>query len=328
MPSRSRPPGRCPDCGAELSAVDRFCSACGARVGRASADDRKAARGATAAPEDRAWLRRRVEDLRDEGWTPVEDDGDRVVLRRRSLGRPLVHLLLLPLTGGAGNVLYALYRYTSGAPRRVVHADGVERRFPERGAGIDLPTAAGAVAGGLFVLLAAAWVGLAVLANLSTAAVAVGALAFVLLALGAALVPRFARDGVKPVTTVGRERTVERERVRTPPEPCAACGRRVVRGEHRRYADRLYLFGLPVSTSASGENVYCASCADETGRPGAGDAGADAVDAVEAELARLRGERSAETNGGSGGGQDGEGETPAERGRDRAAARESDRPGR
>ncbi|PSQ08098.1 hypothetical protein BRC97_01605 [Halobacteriales archaeon QS_6_71_20] len=283
MVSDHAAPERCPDCGRSLDAGDRFCSGCGSPVAAPG-------RAGEASPEDRAWLRRRIADLREKGWDVVVDRGDRVVLRRRGVGGLWTHAALLLATGGVGNLVYALYRYTSGAPRREVHADGAERRLSGGGIGVDVPTAVAAVVAGVLAVVAAVWVGVAVLAELSAAALVGGALAFVLLALAAALVPRVARDGRKPLSTFGRERSVEREHVRTPPDPCAACGRRVVRGEHRRYAERLYVAGLPVATSSSGANTYCASCA-------AADAGAGVDGRGEAEPGRIRAARRGETSG-------------------------------
>ena len=263
-------PPDCPDCGAPVGPDDRFCSDCGARVGRGVAGDAAtgAARRDGPSAEDRAWLRRRVADLHAEGWDTLSDDGERVVLRKRGFGRLPIHVALFLLTGGIGNLLYAFYRYTSGAPRREVYADGTERRLSGGdGDGIDLPVLIAATVAGLLVVGGAVWVGAALLANLSALATVLGTLVFVLSALFAILIPQFARDGLRSPDTVGTERTVERERVRNPPEPCAACGRRVFHGEHRRYAERFYVAGLPLRTRTSGENTYCAACADETNGP-------------------------------------------------------------
>ncbi|UIO98971.1 hypothetical protein Hbl1158_10540 [Halobaculum sp. CBA1158] len=269
MPSRSSAPSACPACGTSLGAADRFCSSCGRAVGR----DDPAADGRPG-PEDRAWLDRRVADLRAEGWDPVADDGDRVVLRDRGVGSLPVHAALLVFTGGIGNLVYALYRYTSGAPRLIVDADGTERRPDERDT--DLRSVATALVAGTLAFSAVVMVGVAVLASLSEAALAAGGLAIVALALAAATaIPSIARDGRESITTFGRRRTVDRDRVRNPPDPCAACGSRVFRGEHRRYAERLYIAGVPVRTASSGANTYCASCADEAGDPAGDDVAAE-----------------------------------------------------
>lgn len=290
MPSRSSTAGRsrtCDGCGTRIDPEDRFCSGCGRPV--RSIDGREAGRRSPSA-EDRAWLRRRVADLHAEGWETIDDDGERVVLRKRGVGRLSIHVVLFLLTGGIGNPLYALYRYTSGAARRAVYADGTERSLSGSDDGTrDLATVLAATAAGLLVVGGAAWVGAAVAANLSILAAVLGSLVFVLSALVAIAIPQVARDGLESPGTFGTAQRVERERVRNPPEPCAACGRRVFRGEHRRYAKRFYVAGIPLRTTRSGENVYCAACADESDE-------AVVDDDVEEELAGLReeGERERE----------------------------------
>ncbi|MFC7137122.1 hypothetical protein [Halobaculum litoreum] len=220
------------------------------------------------------------------GWETLADDGERVVLRKRGFGRIPVHVVLFLLTGGIGNLLYALYRYSSGAPRREVYADGTERSLSGGDGGPGLGTVLATLAGGGLLFVGLVWFAAALIADASLLATVLGALVFVLSALAVVSLPRVARDGVKSPGTFGTERTVERERVRNPSEPCAACGRRVFHGEHRRYAERLYVAGLPVRTASSGENVYCAACADET-------AGPFDDDEIDAELARMRAERGA-----------------------------------
>ncbi|MFC7070241.1 zinc ribbon domain-containing protein [Halobaculum lipolyticum] len=270
-------PSDCPDCGARIDPTDRFCSDCGARVSTGRASGRRGAPNA----EDRAWLRRRVADLHAEGWETLSDDGERIVLRNRGFGRLPVHAVLFLLTGGIGNLLYAFYRYTSGAPRREVYADGTERSLSGGDGGVDLPTLVAATAAGVLLAAGAIWFGVTALTNVSLLLAVLGTLVFVLSALFAIMIPQFVRDGVRSPGTFGTERSVDRERVRNPAEPCAACGRRVFHGEHRRFAERFYVAGLPVRTTKSGENVYCAACADERNGP------LD-DDEIEAELARIR----------------------------------------
>ncbi|QZX98860.1 zinc ribbon domain-containing protein [Halobaculum rubrum] len=282
MPSRSSAADRsrtCDGCGTRIDPEDRFCSGCGRPV-RSTDRDQRGRESPSA--EDRAWLRRRVADLHAEGWETVADDGERVVVRKRGVGRLPIHAVLFLLTGGVGNLLYALYRYTSGAPRRAVYADGTERSLSgSNGATRDLATVIAAAAAGLLVFGGAVWAGAAVAANLSVLVAVLGSLVFVLSALVAIAIPQVARDGLESPDTFGTAGTVERERVRNPPEPCAACGRRVFRGEHRRYARRFYVAGVPLRTTRSGENVYCDACADGSDRT-------SDVDDVDAELDRLR----------------------------------------
>lgn len=284
MPSRSSAAGgshACDACGTRVDHGDRFCSGCGRPV--RSNDGSQYGRESPSA-EDRAWLRRRVADLHAEGWETRSDDGERVVLRKRGVGRVPIHLVLFLLTGGAGNLLYALYRYTSGAPRRAVYADGSERALSGGDDDRDLATVLAAAAAGLLVFGGAVWVGAAVVANLSVLTAVLGSLVFVLSALVAIAIPQVARDGLESPGTFGTVQTVERDRVRNPPDPCAACGRRVFRGENRRYAERFYVAGIPLRTTRSGENVYCDACADES-------EGRSSVNDVDAELAQLREEQ-------------------------------------
>ncbi|QLG62331.1 zinc ribbon domain-containing protein [Halorarum salinum] len=274
MPSDDR---FCSACGARLSPGDRFCSQCGDPV--AAADPGSVAEASSSPGDaDRAWLRRRVADFRVRGWTVEHDHGDRVVLADRGFGSLPVHVLLLVLTGGVGNVLYAWYRHTSGAPRREIRADGTERSSPDdAGLGVDHWTAAGATFGFLLVVAAAVVLAAGATSAASGPLVPVAGLLFVAIALGVTYFPLAARQGDVPLTTVGRKRTVSTDRLRNPPEPCAACGDRIRSGVRRGYADRWYLAGLPLRTYESGENVYCRACF-EGGNAG-GDVATPDVDA-------------------------------------------------
>lgn len=277
-------PQACPHCGGDAAAGDCVRSDCGG-VGDGGARSIATDGGVDSGPqtvthEDRAWLRRRTADLNAAGWRTLEDDGDRVVLRKRGFGRLPIHVIVFLLTGGIGNLLYAAYSLTVGASRRTVHADGTEQRVNE-GPSVDLLTV-GAVAAAVLALLAGVvWVGVAALLGLSAAAMVTGALLFVLTSLAMALAPTVIRTGVEPVSTFGRKKSIERERVRNPPEPCAACGKRIFHGERRGYAERRYVAGIPVATTTSGENTYCAACADEVSGP-------FADHEIEAELDRMR----------------------------------------
>lgn len=50
--------------------------------------------------------------------------------------------------------------------------------------------------------------------------------------------------------------------------PCGECGRDAVRGLRRTYRRELVLFGTPVWTIGTGENVYCRACTGGTGEAG------------------------------------------------------------
>ncbi|QLG27025.1 zinc ribbon domain-containing protein [Halorarum halophilum] len=273
MPSGDR---YCSACGARLTPGDRFCSQCGNGVDTGGSAGGSASSGSSL-DADRAWLRRRVEDYRVRGWTLEHDHGDRVVLVDRGFGSLPVHFVLLLLTGGVGNVLYAWYRHTSGAPRREIRADGSERSYPDDARlGVDPWMAAGAVLGFLFVVTAALTFAAGAASAASGPLVLVTGVLFLAIALGVTYFPLAARQGNVPLSTVGRKRTVSTDRVRNPPEPCAACGDRVRSGVRRAYADRWYLAGLPLRTYESGENVYCRECFE-------GESDTDGPD-VEAEL--------------------------------------------
>lgn len=267
-------PTYCSACGAGLSPGDAYCSQCGTEVGTADPDD-----------ADRAWLRRRVQDLEVAGWETEADHGDRVVLRKRGFGSLLPHLLLFPISGGVLNVLYALYRYTAGAPRREVRADGTEVSYPDRDG--DLRGRLLTAVGVLGSLVAAGAGGATTLALSGSVLAGVAAFAALLLPmlLLLALPDRAER---KPPSTFGRERTVAEESVRNPPEPCTACDDRIHTGVRRRFGDRLYVAGLPLRTYREGEHVYCDECAaTRDARPGADDGGEEADVDVDAELDRL-----------------------------------------
>ena len=256
MPSGDR---YCSACGARLSPGDRFCSHCGNGVDTGGSG--RPTGSVSALDADRAWLRRRVEDYRVRGWAVEHDHGDRVVLVDRGFGSLPVHVVLLLLTGGVGNVLYAWYRHTSGAPRREIRADGVERSYPDDARlGVDPWIAGGAVLGFLFVVSAALTFAAGAASAASGPFVLVTGLLFLVIALGVTYFPLAARQGDVPLSTVGRKRSVSTDRVRNPPEPCAACGDRVLSGVRRAYSDRWYLAGLPLRTYESGENVYCRAC--------------------------------------------------------------------
>ncbi len=328
-------PRYCSACGERLSPGDQFCSACGTAVRESddsdfsvdtdfdidtgfdtdspagsgsgvgsaadtgssgSHDSRSSGSGSTASdvsPEDRAWLRQRVEDMRVEGWDVTHESDDRAVLVNKTLGSPLVHLLLFFPTSGVGNVLYAWYKWTRGAPKREVYADGTERDFNQSSIGTVLTWVVVAGVLGFNGLIAT----FALLLNATFVASLFVLLSLLVVGAGVGLT----RDvDTESPTTFGRAQTVETESVRTPPESCASCGSRVIKGERRTFSDKLYLAGLPVRTYDEGENTYCADCVVGSGDP-------SGPDDLEAELARLRSEGSSRGHGGAhnhGGGHD------------------------
>lgn len=90
--------------------------------------------------------------------------------------------------------------------------------------------------------------------------------AFVLVALGAFVNPRFRRrlDRRHSASTFGRVNSVDQRVVRPEErctERCVACGDRVEKGLVRRYREEYAIAGVPVYTSAEGYNHYCLECA-------------------------------------------------------------------
>lgn len=68
----------------------------------------------------KATLDRKVTDLQTEGWQIKKKYDDRVVMRYGDLGSWVVHILLLALTAGIGNLVYAWYRWTRYGQQKVV----------------------------------------------------------------------------------------------------------------------------------------------------------------------------------------------------------------
>ncbi len=298
----SRTPRYCSACGERLSPGDNFCAACGESVtsrethardgvdtpsdaggyrepagddgGGPRTDPTRHRRGA-ATDDDRRWLRQRVADLRARGWEVTRNNGDRVALVDRGVGSIPAHLLVFAFTGGMGNLLYGWYSWTWGAPERFVTADGHEE-VDEGGDGVDTLIAA-VVALGVLGINAVLFV-IALLAGAPS--VAVSGLLFTLLLLVGTVAFRTDVETAS-LSKFGREREVDEQQVRTPPESCAACGDRVIEGERREFADQFYLAGVPLRTYEKGSNTYCADCV-------ADDRGPDDLADLERELERLR----------------------------------------
>jgi len=242
-------------------------------------------RADAATDDDRRWLRQRVADLRARGWEVTHDDGDRVELIDRGVGSIPGHLLIFLFTSGLGNLLYGWYSWTWGAPERLVTADGHEE-VEEGGNGVATLIAAVAALGLLgingMLFLVALFAG--------APSVALSGLLFTLMMLVGAVAFQTDVDTTS-LSTFGRERDVDSERVRTPPESCAACGDRVIEGERRRFTDRFYLAGVPLRTYEEGTNTYCADCVADSRDP-------DDVADLERELERLRTDDSLHDHGG------------------------------
>jgi hypothetical protein len=105
----------------------------------------------------------------------------------------------------------------------------------------------------------------AVLAAFGAGLLAVGVPpAYALSGVGLLLVGVFVGVGHTPHSrfTVGsRGRVTESEVVRH--VPCVDCGADAVWGRRREYRRELVVFGTPVWTLETGENVYCRTCVDD-----------------------------------------------------------------
>ncbi|UPV99682.1 zinc ribbon domain-containing protein [Halorussus gelatinilyticus] len=278
-------PNFCSQCGSALSPGDAFCSKCGTAVdgessdaGRtdasASGSERAAGLGSETAerfvsempssrgpPVSNPDLRRRVERYAVEGWDVKRDDGDRVVMINRTLGSPWIHAFLLLATSPVGNLLYAWYRYSPGAERVELRADGTERRSGDEASRWTLKSAVG-VAAGLTLGFCLALVATLLLWVTSSLVPTVIAGACLLAALASIPLSTQLAPGFESPTTFGRRRTTDERVVDEPTRPCSACARPVGTGVRRTFAEKRYLAGIPVETLHEGENTYCRACAN------------------------------------------------------------------
>lgn len=67
-------------------------------------------------------LQNKIADAKVEGWSLKERQGNRAILVNRNYGRWWVHLLLLVLTMGIGNVIYGPYTYYLKSDMKVVRS--------------------------------------------------------------------------------------------------------------------------------------------------------------------------------------------------------------
>jgi hypothetical protein len=84
--------------------------------------------------------------------------------------------------------------------------------------------------------------------------------AIVLCSMALAVLFLWAANGARtrPVATFGTRREVEYAVARE--GTCDECGEHVEAGEKRRFAERTFAFGVPLSTADWGVNVYCRDC--------------------------------------------------------------------
>lgn len=270
-------PDYCRKCGDRFDQGEAFCSNCG--TARVSAEERErrqrgqranvASSGASPAhapdrdESDRDEFRRRVEGHLARGWTIEHDYGDRVVLVDRDVGSIGVHVLLLVFTGGVGNLIYAWYRYTTGAKRRYLAADeadeaAVERELRSRRSDDEMAVvvAIGAYLLGAFL----AFVGAALALSEGAPGVVVG---LPLLIAGLLLMPAVHRriGRFRGITRFGSVKSTDERTFRGRSETCVVCGERTDRGLERRYVQERVVAGIPLYTEREGRNYYCPDCA-------------------------------------------------------------------
>ncbi|WP_050031788.1 zinc ribbon domain-containing protein [Halorubrum halophilum] len=255
------PSAYCTECGESVAPDDEFCANCGAPCESTEVGD-------AVDPDARREFRVRVRDHLNAGWELTEDHGDRVVLVDRDIGSIPVHVLLLPTTGGVGNLLYGWYNYSEMAEtRRLSVSDGPipDDELTTRGDDDDpLVTLSGYLLGGILLLIG---LGIAaVSAEVGSVPVALFGLAFA--AIGLAISPPGERrlDRQHGITRFGRIRTVD-HRITPATErteaPCIVCGERFERGVVRRRRDETVVAGVPIRTHSTRHNHYCADCARE-----------------------------------------------------------------
>jgi hypothetical protein len=282
-------PSYCPNCGNELRPPGIYCSQCGTKVRRTeparvhdgtreddaegpAKDDAEgpAKDDAESAEEDDAYgetvseFRDRVQRKVMQGWEIEHDAGDGVVLVDRDYGSMGTHILLGIFTGGIGNLVYFLYKYSDS--EQIVLRRG-ERTTSGHGtapapveAGDDGP-ALTSTFGGFALLL----VGLAAIASsgLSLEAIVFGVF---LVTLGAYIMPQIRRRLADrhPVATFGRTKSTEEAVVTDPDAPCSACMSPIDSGVKRTYTEEQVAAGVPLYTVESGSNHYCSDCATGT----------------------------------------------------------------
>ncbi|WP_224269077.1 zinc-ribbon domain-containing protein [Haloprofundus salinisoli] len=254
MVPESKTPNFCADCGARLTSGASFCSQCGTAVSSSTESGPNATLSS---------FRQRVREYTVHGWEIEQDYGDRVVVKKRGVGSIPVHVLLFVFTYGLGNAVYAWYRYSPGASRAELRADGTERWVDGRSKsrsnwGVDLATAGGVVVGCLLVFMS--------IAVFSTGISGVGGLVLgtSLLAAGLLLFPpiRDRLNRAQSLTTFGRKQQIDTEPA-DETQRCVVCGERARGGVTRTFAEKTYLAGVPVKTHQEGSNSYCRRCAAE-----------------------------------------------------------------
>lgn len=254
----------CSNCGEAFGDGEEFCSHCG---GTRSSTDRQQG-------ETREVFRRRVRDHIEAGWELKTDRGNQVTLVDREIGSIPIHILLLFVTSGVGNLIYGWYHYSKLADYRYLSVgDGRQPRPPgtgsasnNRATGSDTTNAVLSYLSGGIVGFVAIWFLFVAVSSGATPVFAAIGLAFLLGGLGVLPPVRRRLARRHGLTTFGRLKTVD-HRVVYPhegyDEPCVVCGKRGRSGLLRRRRDETVVAGVPLRTHDRDHNFYCERCATD-----------------------------------------------------------------
>ena len=263
----------CSQCGTRVE-TDRFCSGCGEALDpdEAFCSHCGQSRSSTASQEgeSREAFRRRVRDHVEAGWELKDDRGNQVTLVDREIGSIPVHILLLFITSGVGNLIYGWYHYSKLADYRYLSVgDGRQPRPPGTGSAGDATATdttnpvLSYLTGGIVGFLA---IWFLFVAASSGSTPILGAIGLAFLLGGLAVLPPVRRRLARRhgPTKFGRLKTVD-HRVVYPQEgydePCVVCGDRGRSGLLRRRRDETVIAGVPLVTHERDHNFYCERCA-------------------------------------------------------------------
>ena len=307
----------CPSCGEPFERDDAFCAHCGhprtasdtgqsseaSDTGQSSeaSDTDQSSEASDTDPsseathgETREAFRRRIRDHLEAGWEIDDDNGDHVTLVDRGIGSIPIHILLLFITSGVGNMLYVWYHYVKLAERRYLSiGDGRQPHPPgtptanRSASDVDSSPATSSYA--LSGLLSLIGILLIVTAVAGSSSLWVGLIGLGLGLGGLGFLPPVKRrlDRRHDLTEFGRLRTVDHRTIH-PSEgydaPCVICGKQGRSGLLRRRRDETVLAGVPVRTHGLDYNYYCEACAiqDQFGGPATETAVTDAAERVPA----------------------------------------------